>query len=58
VQRGVLHRLRVLLALIIMGLGVALVVVTVLHGGGEVGIVLGLLFSVAGGGRLYLMRQR
>ena len=57
-QRGVLHRLRVLLALIIMGLGVALVVVTVLHGGGEVGIVLGLLFSVAGGGRLYLMRQR
>jgi hypothetical protein len=57
-QGRVLHLLRVLLALMIMGLGLALVVVTLVHGGGEVGIVLGVLFSVAGGGRLYLMRQR
>lgn len=53
-----LQLLRALLALLIMGLGVALVVVTLLHGGGELGIVLGVLFALAGGGRLYLMRPR
>jgi hypothetical protein len=58
VQGRVLHLLRVLLALMIMGLGVALLVVTLLHGGGELGVVLGVLFAAAGGGRLYLLRQR
>jgi hypothetical protein len=46
-----------LLALLVLGLGVALLVVTLARGGGQVGIVLGLLFIVAGGGRLYLARR-
>jgi hypothetical protein len=46
-----------LLAYTVIGLGVALVVVTLVHGGGEVGIMLGLLFVVAGAGRLYLARR-
>lgn len=50
--------LRALLALLLVALGIALLVVTLLHGGGEVGILLGVLFSLAGAGRLYLMRPR
>ena len=46
-----------LLAVTVIGLGVALLVVTLAHGGGEVGILLGLLFVVAGAGRLYLARR-
>jgi hypothetical protein len=49
--------MRTLLALTTIGLGVALLVVTLVHGGGEVGILLGLLFVVAGGGRLYVQRR-
>jgi hypothetical protein len=37
-------------------LGAAMVVFTARHGGG-VGLVLGLLFVVAGSGRLYLLRR-
>ena len=51
------RRLSQLLALATVGLGAALIVVTLLHGGG-VGLVLGALFVVAGGGRLYLQRNR
>ncbi len=50
--------LSLLLALTIIGLGIALLVVTLVHGGGEVGILLGLLFVAAGSGRLYLARRR
>jgi len=39
-------------------LGFALIAVTIAHGGGEVGIMLGLLFVAAGTGRLYLTRNR
>ena len=46
-----------LLALTTIGLGVALLVITLAHGGGQVGILLGLLFMVAGAGRLYLTRR-
>jgi hypothetical protein len=46
-----------LLALITIGLGIALLVVTLVHGGGQVGILLGVLFVVAGVGRLYLTRR-
>ena len=46
-----------LLALVTVALGVALLVVTALHGGG-VGYLLGLLFLAAGAGRLYLARER
>lgn len=53
-----LRPLRTLLALVTIGLGVALLAITLAHGGGEVGLALGLLFVVAGAGRLYLMRGR
>ena len=49
---------RVVLALTTLGLGVALIAVTLAHGGGQVGILLGALFVAAGGGRLYLARRR
>jgi hypothetical protein len=49
---------RTLLAFITIGLGVALLVETTVHGGGEVGYLLGAMFVVLGGGRLYLARQR
>jgi hypothetical protein len=45
------------LALVTIALGVAILVVTVIHGGGSVGIVLGLLFCAAGAGRLYVARK-
>ncbi len=44
------------LALIVLGF--AIVVRTLLAGGGVVGFLLGPLFVVAGLGRLYLMRHR
>ena len=46
------------LALATLALGVALIAVTLAHGGGQVGVVLGALFVVAGAGRLYLQRGR
>ena len=49
--------LAALLASMVIGLGVALLVVTLAHGGGQVGILLGVLFIVAGTGRLYLARR-
>jgi hypothetical protein len=41
-----------------MALGVALIAVTLAHGGGTVGILLGVLFLAAGAGRLVLLRRR
>ena len=46
------------LALVTLGLGVALLVVTASHGGGQVGYILGVLFLALGAGRLYLVRRR
>jgi hypothetical protein len=46
-----------LLAVVVIGLGVTLLVVTLAEGGGEVGLLLGLLFVVAGCGRFYLARR-
>jgi hypothetical protein len=43
--------------LVAIGLGVALIVRTIVNGGG-VGIVIGLLFIGLGVGRLYLLRRR
>jgi hypothetical protein len=40
-----------------VAIGVALLVVTTLHGGGAVGFLLGFLFVAAGVGRLYLLRR-
>jgi hypothetical protein len=45
-----------LLAALTMALGVALIAVTIAHGGGFLGIMLGVLFLAAGAGRFYLMR--
>ena len=43
-------------AVIAVGLGVTMIVVTALRGGG-IGIVLGVLFVALGLGRLYLLRR-
>ena len=41
-----------------VGIGIALLVVTVIHGGGAVGYLIGVLFIALGLGRLYLLRAR
>ena len=46
------------LAVVFVGLGIAMVVVTAAHGGGAVGYLLGPLFVALGAGRLYLLRER
>lgn len=46
----------VLMAGLTVALGIALLAATLAQGGGGLGILLGLLFVVAGGGRLYLAR--
>jgi hypothetical protein len=46
-----------LFALAFIGIGIALIVVTVSHGGGTVGYILGVLFVAAGAARLYLLRR-
>ena len=46
------------LALVMIGLGVAIVVRTFVIGGGSVGVALGTLFVAAGAGRLYVLRRR
>jgi hypothetical protein len=47
-----------LFALMFLGIGVALVIVTAARGGGPVGYVMGVLFVALGAGRLYLLRSR
>ena len=54
----ILGGLMALLAATMIGLGVVMLVVTLARGGGSVGISLGLLFVVAGAGRLYVLRRR
>ena len=46
-----------LTSVLLVALGVAMLVVTLLHGGG-VGILLGVLFMLAGAGRLWMLRSR
>ena len=41
-----------------VGIGIALLVVTVIHGAGAVGYLIGVLFVALGVGRLYLLRAR
>ena len=45
-------------ALLFMAIGIALVVVTAVHGGGGFGYLMGALFFALGIGRLYLLRRR
>jgi hypothetical protein len=40
-----------------VGIGVAMLVVTAVHGGGAIGFLLGTLFVAVGAGRLYLLRR-
>ena len=46
-----------LLSLVMIGLGLALLVRTLAAGGGQVGILVGLLFIGLGAGRFYLSRK-
>jgi hypothetical protein len=43
---------------VLIGIGIALVVVTAVNGGGALGYLLGVLFVALGLGRLYLLRAR
>jgi hypothetical protein len=47
-----------LFAILFMGIGIALVVVTAIHGGASFGYLMGVLFFALGVGRLYLLRRR
>jgi hypothetical protein len=46
------------LGLVMIGLGIAIFVVTVVNGGGMVGVIIGTLFVAAGAGRLYVLGRR
>ena len=46
------------LALLFIGIGIALLAVTAAHGGGVLGFLLGALFIALGVGRLMLLRRR
>jgi hypothetical protein len=41
-----------------VGIGIALLIVTAVHGGGAFGYLIGVLFTALGIGRLYLLRAR
>ncbi len=47
-----------LFAFLFMGIGIALVAVTAVHGGAGFGYLMGVLFFALGVGRLYLVRRR
>lgn len=50
----------VVMSLLMIGLGVAMIAITLSNGGGPgaFGLVIGLLFVAAGGGRLWVSRRR
>jgi hypothetical protein len=50
--------LTLVLGLTMIGLGIAIFVVTVVNGGGVVGVIIGTLFVAAGAGRLYVLGRR
>jgi hypothetical protein len=56
VYRGVTR----LFALVILGFGIAIVVVTIANGGGvlSTGILIGILFTLLGAGRLYISLRK
>ncbi|HEY6963394.1 MAG TPA: hypothetical protein VI408_16035 [Gaiellaceae bacterium] len=47
-----------LTAVLMVGLGIAMIAVTLWHGPTGVGLVVGVLFVVAGAGRLWMLRRR
>ena len=50
----------IVMSLLMIGLGVAMVAITLSNGGGPAafGIIIGVLFVAAGGGRLWVLRRR
>ena len=52
------RRLTQIFSVLLVGLGIVMIAVTLANGGGQVGIVLGLLFVAAGAARLYVQRAR
>lgn len=52
------HRTVVFFGIVFVGIGIALLVVTTVHGGGLVGYLLGALFIGLGAGRITLERRR
>ncbi|MET0769496.1 MAG: hypothetical protein ABW081_06275 [Solirubrobacteraceae bacterium] len=55
-----MNGLTLVMSVLMVGLGVAMIAVTLTNGGGPVafGIIIGLLFIAAGGGRLWVMSRR
>ena len=55
-----MNGLTLVMSVLMIGLGVAMIAVTLANGGGPVafGIIIGLLFVAAGGGRLWVMSRR
>ncbi|HEU5278460.1 MAG TPA: hypothetical protein VFU26_06110 [Gaiellaceae bacterium] len=47
-----------LFAVVFIGIGLAILVVTTIHGGAAFGYLMGVLFLALGVGRLYLLRRR
>jgi hypothetical protein len=47
-----------LFGVVFVGIGIALLVVTTIHGGAAFGYLVGVLFIALGLGRLYLLRSR
>ena len=56
-MRGAYRGMTTLLSATMIAHGVAILAVTQSHGGGSVGIVLGLMFVAVGAGRIYLLRK-
>ncbi len=56
VYRGVTR----IFALIILGFGLAIIVLTIAHGGGPLasGVLIGIIFTLLGAGRLYLSLRK
>jgi len=52
-------RVTTVLSLLMVGLGIAMIVVTLSNGGGPFafGVIIGVLFVLAGGGRLWAQRH-
>jgi hypothetical protein len=55
-----MNAITLVMSLLMIGLGVAMIAVTLTNGGGPVafGLIIGLLFVAAGGGRLWVLRRR
>ena len=55
-----MNAVTLVMSVLMIGLGLAMIAVTLYNGGGAVafGILIGVLFVAAGGGRLWVLRRR